>query len=98
MSASTLFFLEAVPLVFIFAWLMILTSGIYLVTARLVGPLRRGIRTWQQVVAAIAGLLLAINLGTMFRVWCRHLPLFSILLLLSFALVSAAAWCPTPKN
>jgi len=98
MSASTLAFLEAVPLIFSFVWLMILTSGIYIVAARLTGSVRRGIRRWQLALGSLAGVLLLIYTVTTFTHRSTPVPLFLWLLLSSLAFVTAAAWLPISSN
>jgi hypothetical protein len=91
---SGLLFLEAVPLIFSFAWLMVLASGLFLLVARLIAPLRRITYFGQRVIGSVAGIALLVYLSTMLVHKTIALPLFFLFLLIALAFVTVVAWWP----
>ena len=83
-------FLESIPLIFSFAWLTALVSGLFLLAARASAPLQGPARIGTRMIG---------SLGVLAALWClpsllRGMPLFLLFLFIALACVAVAGWWP----
>lgn len=89
-----LMFLESIPLVFSFAWLTVLASGLFLVAARESAPLQRAARIGARLIGSLGALAVLVILPSLLK----GTPLFLLLLLIALAFAAVAAWWPLGGN
>jgi hypothetical protein len=87
-----LMFLEGVPLIFSFAWLAVLVSGLFLLAARDTAPIQGPVLVGARVLGSLAGLWALACLPSMMR----GPPLFLIFLVVALCGVVAVSWWPAP--
>jgi hypothetical protein len=87
-----LIFLEAVPLIFSFAWLAVLVSGLFLLAARDTAPIRGASLVGARVVGSLAGLWALAGVPSLLRAQ----PLFIVFLEVALCGVAVVGWWPAP--
>jgi hypothetical protein len=85
-----LMFLEGVPLIFSFAWLAVLVSGLFLLAARDTAPIRGASLVGARVIGSLAALWAAACVPSMLR----GPPLFLVFLVVALCGVVAVSWWP----
>jgi len=99
-AGAVVVFLEAFPLVFSFAPLAVLTSGVFLLLARNTGRLGGGTKTLVRVVGAVSAIM-ALNGARMIVPTVTDLGPGWVMLLLQTAFlffVAGAAWWPDSRR
>jgi hypothetical protein len=92
-SGAGLMFLEGVPLIFSFAWLAVLVSGLFLLAARDTAPLHGASLVWARVVGSVAALWALACVPSLLA----GPPLFLVFLVVALCGVVAVAWWPAPE-
>lgn len=85
-----LIFVEAIPLIWSFAWLTMFVSGLFLMTARESAPVHGAAKMGMRLIGSIAGLA---GLGYM-RSLLDGPPLFFIFLVIALVFVAVVGWWP----
>jgi hypothetical protein len=88
-----LMFLEAVPLIFSFAWLAALCSGLFLLAARDTAPIRGASLVGARVIGSLAGLWALAGVPSLIRAQ----PLFLVFLEAALWGVAVVGWWPAPE-
>jgi hypothetical protein len=89
--AAILIFLEAVPLIFSFAWLAVLVSGLFLLAARDTAPLHGSALVGARVLGSVAALWALACVPSMLS---NNPPLFLVFLVVALCGVVAVSWWP----
>ncbi len=89
-----LMFLEAVPLIFSFAWLAALVSGLFLLAARDTAPIRGASLVGARVIGSLAGLWALAAVPSLLRAQ----PLFIVFLEVALCGVAVIGWWPAPDT
>lgn len=92
-SGAGLMFLEGVPLIFSFAWLAILVSGLFLLAARDTAPIHGAPLVWMRVIGSVAALWAMACVPSLLA----GPPLFLVFLVVALSGVVAIAWWPSPE-
>jgi hypothetical protein len=87
-----LMFLEAVPLIFSFAWLAALVSGLFVLAARDTAPIRGASLVGARVIGSLAGLWALAGVTSLLRAQ----PLFIVFLEAALCGVAVIGWWPAP--
>jgi hypothetical protein len=87
-----LVFLEGVPLIFSFAWLAVLVSGLFLLAARDTAPIRGASLAGARVLGSVAGLWALADVPSLLR----SQPLFWVFLEVALCGVVVIGWWPAP--
>jgi hypothetical protein len=87
-----LIFLEGVPLIFSFAWLAVLVSGLFLLAARDIAPIRGASLVGARVIGSVAGLWALAGVPSLIRAQ----PLFWVFLEVALCGVAVVGWWPAP--
>jgi hypothetical protein len=85
-----LIFLEAIPLIFSFAWLAVIASGLFLLAARATAPLQGAAKIGMRLIGSLGGLGVLRCVPVLFM----GTPLFLLFLLIALAFVAVAGWWP----
>src|ERR1039457_3802493 len=89
-----LIFLEGVPLIFSFAWLAVLVSGLFLLAARDTAPIRGAALVGARVLGSVAGLWALACVTSLLR----FQGLFGVFLVVALCGVVAVSWWPPPDE
>ena len=89
-----LVFLEGVPLIFSFAWLAVLVSGLFLLAARDTAPIRGASLAGARVIGSVAGLWALAGVPSLLMAQ----PLFGVFLEVALCGVVAIGWWPAPES
>ena len=87
-----LIFLEGVPLIFSFAWLAVLVSGLFLLAARDIAPIRGASLVGARVIGSLAVLWALAGVPSLIRAQ----PLFWVFLEVALCGVALVGWWPAP--
>jgi hypothetical protein len=93
-SGAGLMFLEGVPLIFSFAWLAVLVSGLFLLAARDIAPIGGAALVGARVIGSLAILWALACVPSLLRGG----PLFLIFLVVALAGVAVVGWWPAPDT
>lgn len=89
-AGAGLMFLEGAPLIFSFAWLAVLVSGLFLLAARDTTPIRGAALVGARVLGSVAGLWALAGVPSLLRAQ----PLFYVFLEVALCGVVAVGWWP----
>jgi hypothetical protein len=89
-----LIFLEGVPLIFSFAWVAVLVSGLFLLAARDTAPIRGAALVGARVLGSVAGLWALACVTSLLR----FQGLFGVFLVVALCGVVAVSWWPPPDE
>ena len=88
-----LMFLEAVPLIFSFAFLAVLVSGLFLLAARDTAPIRAASLVGARVIGSLAALWALAGVPSLLGAQ----PLFIVFLEVALCGVAVVGWWPAPE-
>jgi hypothetical protein len=91
-AGAGLIFLEGVPLIFSFAWLAVLVSGLFLLAARDTAPIRGPALVGARVIGSVAALWAMAGVPSLLMAQ----PLFGVFLEVALCGVVAIGWWPAP--